>query len=123
MPLDIETDTTSYYWTQRVPLEGTTYAFSFRYNSREQVYYLQIATLDGTVQVGGIKLVSNWPLLQSCNNPNAPPGELVAAATASDTPAAFGELSTSGRVTLRYYSLAEVSAGGSEPWRFPGFLT
>ena len=125
MPVIIETPmaSTEYYWTQITSLDGVPYELSFRFNSREQVYYLQISTLDGVPQVGGVKLVSNWPLLRTVNNPLAPPGELIASGIGSDAPAGFGELGSGARVSLQYFSLAELIASGEETWRNPGFAT
>lgn len=117
----IPTDTTRLFWDQTTTLDGVPYLLTFRYNTRESCYYLQIASADGsTVYVQGVKLVSNYPLLRGYGL--NPPGELICASysTSNDGPAALGELGESGcRVGLIYIEAADVIAGGTESWRNP----
>ena len=40
----IPTDTFRLFWDQITTLDGVPYLLSFRYNSREKVYYLSIAS-------------------------------------------------------------------------------
>lgn len=124
MTVEIETSTTDYYWVQTTALDGTDYVLSFRYNSRENAYYLQISDTGGDVLLSGVKLVTNFPLFRSVTDSRLPRGELYAlTSTNDDSTAAFGELGRGQRVTLVYVSEAELVAAGKEPWRFPGFLT
>jgi hypothetical protein len=122
--LIIPTDTTALFWTQTTTLDGIAYLLTFRYNSREACYYLTIAAADDSVTYAqGIKLVSNFPLLQTYGD--NPPGELwaVSFSTNDDTPAALGELGPDQRVALMYVEEADLIAGGSEPQRNPGPFT
>lgn len=121
MSLIIPTDTTALFWTQTTTLDGVAYLLTFRYNSREACYYLTIASADDSVTYAqGVKLVSNFPLLQTYGD--NPPGELwaVSFSTSDDSPARLGELGPDQRVALMYVEAADLVAGGSEPWRNPG---
>ncbi len=114
----IPTDTGVPFWTQITTLDGTDYLLRFRYNEREACYYLQIQLPDLTVLAQGIKLVSNFRLLQSYPDPRIPRGELYCMATGNDdSPAAFGELGIGRRVELTYQSQAEMRAANQDAWR------
>lgn len=116
----IPTELSALFWTQVSSLDGVPYLLTFRYNSRESCYYLQIDSSDGTVNYAqGIKLVSNYPLLQSYGD--NPPGELLAISfSADDSPAQIGELGDGQRVNLIYVEEADLIATGFEPQRNPG---
>lgn len=114
----IPTDTILPFFYQTTTLDGTAYVLEFRYNQREQVYYLRILLPDQTVLAQGIKIVSNYRLLQAYANAKMPPGEIVAMAQGvNDTPAALGELGNGQRVELVYYTRAEIEAIGADGWR------
>jgi len=118
--VEIPTNTTALFWDQVTTLDGTPYRLTFRYNSREAAYYLQIESPDGvTTYAQGIKLVANFPLLQSYATP---PGELMVVSTdpKQDQPPALGELGTLQRCTLLYAEAVDIYAG--EGWRNPLFL-
>jgi hypothetical protein len=112
----IPTDPTLLYWDQTTSLDGTPYVLSFRFNNREQVYYLTISSTDGTeTYVAGLKLVSDVCLLGAYATP---PGELMAYATGpDDSPARVGDWGT--RVNLYYLTQAEMIAAGVDPTRNP----
>ncbi len=115
---NIPTDTSLVFWNQVTTLDGTDYQLSFRYNQREACYYLQIALVDQTVLCQGIKLVSNYRLLQAYADDRLPPGELIAQAFGTDdSPAALGELGIGQRVELTYVTEAELKATGLDGWR------
>lgn len=114
----VDVDPTRFFWQQTTTLDGTSYLLEFRYNAREQVYYMKISLTDGTLLAQGVKLVSNYPLLQGYNDDRMPLGEFVAvAAGPNDSPAALGEFGQ--RVTLVYYTEAEIQAAGIDKWRNP----
>lgn len=114
----IPVDQNLLFWQQTTTLDGVSYLLEFRYNAREFVYYLKIMMTDGTILAQGIKLVSNYPLLQAYNDDRMPLGEIMAvAAGADDSPAKLGDIG--GRVTLVYYSEAEIQAVHLDPWRNP----
>ena len=120
--ISIPTDTNLSFWQQITTLDGTDFQLEFRYNQREDVYYLSISLTDGTALATGIKLVSNYRLLQAYSSSLMPPGELIAVASgADDSPAGLGELGLGQRVELTYYTQAEMVAAGKDLWRYPGF--
>jgi hypothetical protein len=107
------------FWSQATVLDGVSYLLTFRYNTREACYYLQIQSADAvTTFAQGIKLVSNYSLL-AFEGATAPPGDLMAlsCSTADDSPAQFGELGDGQRVTLLYLEEADIVFG--ESWRNP----
>lgn len=119
--VQIPTDTTDLFWVQTTTLDGVAYLLTFRYNSRESAYYLSIASADDTVTyVQGIKIVSNFALLQSYPTP---PGELICVSfTANDDPPALGEMGDGQRCTLAYIEQADLLGFGGDPSRNPGFI-
>ena len=116
--LAIPTDQVLSFWDQLTTLDGTDYTLGFRYNAREGVYYMIIADNAGNVLNGGIKIVSDWLLMQDFNDPTLPPGDFMAVASgADDSPAALGELG--GRVTLYYIPQAAMQEAGIDKNRDP----
>lgn len=118
MSVYVPTNLTLPFWTQSTTLDGVSYLLSFFYNQREDVYYMTIADTTGATLCGGVKLISNWPLLSGFIDPHMPPGELIAMALGTDqSPAGLGELGIGQRVQLTYFTQAEVQASGLEVWR------
>jgi hypothetical protein len=112
------------FWSQTTTLDGVPYLLTFKYNQRETVYYLDIASSDGTIDyVFGLKLVPSIPLLRPWATP---PGELVviSQSIADDSPPALGDLADGGRCVLMYIPEADLFAPGNtvDPNRFAGFL-
>lgn len=108
MPKTIATFSDPLY-TQLVPLDGTNYGLTFRFNEREVCWYLHIASEEGDQLADGIKLVCNWPLLVRFGDPNLPPGELIAAALGPDvSPPGLLELGEGLRAELTYFTAEDV---------------
>jgi hypothetical protein len=121
----IPCDPVAPFWTQTTTLDGVPYLLTFRYNSREQVYYLCIDSADGkTNYVQGVKLVCNFLLLTAYGN--VPPGELMVLTSASgnDAPPNIGDLADNGRCTLVYVPEADLFGPGGtiDLTRFSGFI-
>lgn len=114
----IPTDTAGRpFYSQTTTLDGTDYLLEFRFNSRELCWYLQVSN-GGTVFAQGIKLVSNFRLIQKYSSASMPPGELVAVAPVTDdSPAGLNDLGIDLRVKLVYYTKAEMRAAGVDGWR------
>jgi hypothetical protein len=112
----INTSVTQPFFSQSVVLDGSNYILRFQYNQRESVYYLSImdAAL-GTDILSGIKLVSNWSLIQRYNGGDIvglPPGELlVVPNSTNDSPPTFGELGIGYPYTLYYLDQAFLQTG------------
>jgi hypothetical protein len=85
----------------RVTLDGNEYQIYFKYNEREDAWYLDLSDANGTVIRSGMKLVVNFPLLRTCMSSARPPGELIALDTMVD-PANPGLEDLDKRVTLVY---------------------
>lgn len=65
-------------WTMRVRLDGIACRLSGRWNSRAELWSLDIATEDGTPIVQAIHIVPDYPLLMIHADKRLPPGELIA---------------------------------------------
>ena len=72
--------------TQVTTLEGVEYTLRFRYNQREDAYYLDIADGAGVLIVGGIKLVHGRGLTQRYHFSALPPGEFLVMSATRETP-------------------------------------
>lgn len=65
------------FWTQLVDLDNTTFTLTYRYNTRETAWYFDIGEQNGTVIVGGLKLVPNMNLTGRFADSRLPLGELI----------------------------------------------
>jgi len=72
-------------FTQETVLDGTTYRFTFRWNVREQTWYLDIADTDDSVIVAGLHLVEGADLLRYVTDSRVPPGILFFVGVATET--------------------------------------
>lgn len=91
------------FYTMTVPLDGTDYAFEFRFNHRENCWYFDISLSDGTLLVAGVKVICHRPLLARFANVHLPKGILIAASNSEDTsPPGLEELGEGLRVELIY---------------------
>lgn len=96
------------FYSTNVALEGSSYTFEFRYNQRENSWYLSISLPDGTELVKGVKIVCRKHLLQRCAEVRLPRGMLMAFPnTSDDTTPGLLELGEDKRVTLIYYTSDE----------------
>jgi hypothetical protein len=93
------------FHSSKVSLEGRDFVLWFRWNQREERWYLHIFDEASEPILMGLKLVSNWDLLHHYRfDPRVPPGELVAADLTKDhSPAGLDELGIGKRVELTYY--------------------
>jgi hypothetical protein len=109
------------FWTQTTSFDGTAYTLRFAFNQRAACFYLDIATVDGTPVVSGVKLVCNWSLLKKCASPLRPPGRLyVVSNTSDESPPGLSDLASTsiggtGRCVLVYLPVANVLALGGSP--------
>jgi hypothetical protein len=108
------------FWTQTTTLDGVPYLLNFRFNSREQCYYLNISSADATIDyVIGMKIVSNFFLLRPWTTP---PGEMMCIAQGDDSPPGLGDMADGGRCKLIYIEATDLFGPGStvDPERFSG---
>lgn len=111
------------YSTQTTTLDGVPYFLRFRWNNRESCYYLQILSADQTTTYAqGIKLVSNFALLDTYPTP---PGDMMAltSGASSDGPAQIGDFAVNstdgGNVWLVYIEAADMIAIGGNLTKNP----
>lgn len=108
MPVQIFTSNTIPYYTQKVTLDGQTFTLEFKWNIREEFWYMNLLNDDNVAIVSGIKIVTNWPLLRRVTNEERPLGDFFAYdITDVGTEAGFEELGE--RVLLLYFSQAELA--------------
>lgn len=112
----IDTDAVNAFSSQATTLDGVVYGLRFQYNQREDVYYMSIYDVTlGTDILSGIKLVSNFLLVQRYNGgviTGLPPGDFMAlSSTADDSDATLGELGLLQRVTLYYLDQTYLTTG------------
>lgn len=55
-------DTANYI--NEVDLDDVTFRLSYKYNSRDDAWYMTVVAGDGTTLRAGVKVVSNWDLLR-----------------------------------------------------------
>lgn len=106
----VPTDTTPYY-QQQTNLDGDDYLLRFRFNSREQTWYLELLQTDGTLLAANLKLVCNSLLLANLVNTDPPLGDfIVLDATGGNAPPGLLDLDPdNGRCTLYYLEQAELA--------------
>lgn len=91
---EIPVDSTLPSFTQRVTLEGTPYLLTFRWNSREEAWYMHVGLDNATNLETGVKLVFDSLFLRRNPSEDKPPGNLLLIdAGASDPPGRY-ELGT-----------------------------
>ena len=97
-------DGTAFY-TQRTNLDGSDYSLVFQWSTRSQRWYLSLYDADGSLLIGSMKLVINWPLLRYYHGrAGVPAGELwVVSLGSSVEPPGFDELGEGLRCELTYY--------------------
>jgi len=64
-------------FTQETDLNGTTYVLLFRWNAREEAWYLTLSTIDSVIIAASLKLVPGAALLRHIPETPRPPGELL----------------------------------------------
>jgi hypothetical protein len=90
----------------QVVLDGSTFTLEFRWNTREQAWYLNVSDEAGVLIRGSVKVVVNWPLAARVVNPKKWPGRLVAQDTTGlQTNPGIADLGD--RVALIYFEVAD----------------
>lgn len=104
MAVVIPTDVLPFY-TQRTSLSGRDFVLTFYWSTREECWYLNLATESEEEIVSGIKLVCHIPLLSKLASDNKPEGGLIVISTTEDdSPPGLEDLAeNTGRCQLVYY--------------------
>lgn len=106
----IPTDTEPFY-TQRVTIEGSEYLLKFDYSSREDRWYLSVATIDEDFIVRGWKLVTNVMLGPRIADRRIFPGALVVLTDSLDqSPPGLDELGEGLRCQLYYFTREDIDS-------------
>jgi hypothetical protein len=110
MALQIRTTAQPYY-SERVRLDGRDYVLRFAWNEREERWYLSFLTGSEEPILMGIKLIANWPLLDSYRfDTRLPAGEIYCVDWTSDgTPPLLDELGDDKRCQLLYFAPDELA--------------
>jgi hypothetical protein len=102
--LVIPTDTEQPFFTQRTRMSDADYTLVFRYNFREERYYMDILDAEESPIVLGVKLLTNWKIFRYYKDPRMPAGELIVTTLTKDvTPPKLGELGEGMRTELTYF--------------------
>lgn len=105
-------DGTTPFASQTTTLDGVPYILQFQYSQREDRWFLLLATIDGSVIYGAVKLVLNWPLFAQCRDTRAPPGQfmVISNTQADDSPPGLNEIAPGARCVLTYTPIADIEA-------------
>ncbi len=97
------------FYSYSTTLEGREYLLVFRFNQREDVWYLSIYMPDQTPLVTGIKMLDGANLIQRVDE-RLPPGRLFAysRSRSNTTSGGLQEVSQKARVVLAYVSSDEL---------------
>jgi hypothetical protein len=99
------------FYSYTLALDGTSYVFDFRYNQREECWYLAISLEDGTELIKGQKLVCGTNLLRRAADVRLPRGLLTVVANGTDlSPPGLEELGEDKRTSLCYFTEDEAEA-------------
>ncbi len=61
-----------------VDLDQVTYRLRFKFNSRDEAWYMSVLDANGVILRAGIKLVSDWEILRLWRDTNVrPAGEII----------------------------------------------
>lgn len=99
-----------------VQLDGTTYGFELRWNTRAQGWFLSVLDAQGNLLLAGRRLVIGWGLTGRfrLRDKRLPPGDVMAIDTSGQgKEAGLDDLGT--RVVVTYVELAELQALGVSP--------
>lgn len=109
MALVLPTRTDVPIYSFGVDLEGVTYQFTFRWNSRDASWYFDLADVEGNPLLSGRKVVLGAFLLARFRTAGLPPGEIQAVDTSgANVEAGIDELGA--RVQLLYFESTELPA-------------
>jgi len=99
------------YFSLLVPLDGVNYTLQFRWNLRENAWYMDVLNEAGdTVLIGGIAIVVSYPLASQFTG-RSPPGIFAATdTTGENVDPGINDLGD--RVKLFYVTAAELAAVG-----------
>lgn len=105
----IATSQTIPYYSETVDLDGENFLLVFKWNVRDESWYLSMYQEDETPVAVGMRLVVGWNPIRRLIGTDAPLGALyVHDTTGTDEEAGFDELGT--RVLVLYYDEDEIES-------------
>jgi hypothetical protein len=109
----LRTTRPAFRWRSR--LDGTVYGFRLAYNTRNDRWYLDVQTADGTAVVSGLRVSTGVSLLAPFGeNPNLPPGQLfVRDDSGADREPGLAAFRSDHRLIYRPEADVELAAGTS----------
>lgn len=91
-------------YDQSIELDGTVFILKFRYNSRDEAWYLSVHDVDNVPIRSGLKLIPNLALLRQLVTEGRPIGELIVVdSRAIPLPPSLAELGS--KVQLAYIGI------------------
>ena len=106
---ELPTSTTDANYIFTVELDDVEFQLSFKFNSRDDAWFLTILDTDDVVLRAGIKVVNEWTLLRLWNA--GPAGEIIAV-NQGDVPAPPTLNQLGAEVLLTYLDASEIAALG-----------
>lgn len=76
---DLPTSTVDSNYRFDVELDGVVYRLAFKFNSRDEAWYLTIFDTSDRLLRAGIRVVNEWPLLRLWAEASRPAGEMIVA--------------------------------------------
>lgn len=76
MAFEIPVETDDPHFTQVTSLDGTEFRLEFRFNEREQRFYMDLRDGDGVDILVGVRLTVDWAPLRYLVDPRRPLGEI-----------------------------------------------
>jgi hypothetical protein len=97
------------HYTFEIDLDGKTFGFEFRWNTRDEAWRFSISDASGEVLLAGRKVVLGFPLIVRFRDPRLPAGDLSAIDTSGqDKESGLEDLGS--RVKLLYTPNADLPA-------------
>jgi hypothetical protein len=99
------------YYEFEVELDGVEFKMEFRFNARDDAWFMTLLDTEDTVLRAGIKIVNEWSLLRLWRDATRPAGEIVSINQGNVTePPTLDQLGSD--VLLEYLDAAEIAALG-----------
>lgn len=107
----LPTSTVLAFYEFEVELDGVEFRLEFRFNDRDDAWYLTILNTDDVVLRASLRIVLEWTLLRLWAEATRPDGEIVSVTQGKvSAPPTLNQLG--GEVVLTYLDAAEIAALG-----------
>lgn len=107
----LPTSLTLAYYEFEIELDDIEFRLEFRYNNRDDAWYLTILDTDGVILRAGLRVVNEWNLIRLWVDDAAPDGEIITVNQGKVlAPPTLNQLGS--EVVLAYLDAAEILAIG-----------